>query len=154
MADCTRYSCHSFVATNCHWLISEKDQCQRARSPVSQHSSHVDKSAFPDHCDEGIFQDCLSLGLSLWDLHLRRLFHSAVLHTVCYPCWDCIPFLWGPWMRQVWALAEKCPSLWVSELQSEQEHSAHWQEPSCYIWLVPNGPKVWTVSWWNGDLAT
>lgn len=78
MADWTCYSSHSFGATNCYWLISEKDRCQRAQSPSSQRSSHLSKSAFPDHCDEGIFQDGLSVGLSLWDLHLWRLFHSLL----------------------------------------------------------------------------
>lgn len=35
----------------------------------------------------------LSLGLSRSDLYLSKLFHSAVLLLVCYPCWDCSPFL-------------------------------------------------------------
>lgn len=103
-ADWTRYSCHSFGATNCYWLISEKDRCQRAQSPGSQRSSHVSKSAFPDHCDEGIFQDGLCRIIPLGSAFMKVFPFPAV--TAAFSLGD----LNAEW---VWAEAEKCPPLWV-----------------------------------------
>lgn len=83
-----------------------------------------------------------SVGLSLWDLHLWRFFHSLLWLQL---------FLWGTWMQSESEL--KLRNALRCGFQSEQQHSAHWQEPGCYIWLPPNGPEVWMVNWWNWDLV-
>lgn len=127
MAACTHCGCHNKLLPTNLWK-GPTPACSVSPLPALFTCERLRRSAQPDHCDEGIFQDCLSLGLSLWDPYKSKLFHSAVPHPGCYPCWDCNPFLRGDlrsWMRSVWALAEKCPSLWVSQLQWVQEPSAH-----------------------------
>lgn len=61
------------------------------------------------------------------------------------------PFLCAPecWESELWLRnALRCKS------HSFSTHThTHWKEPSCYIWLAPNGPKVWAVCYWSKDLA-
>lgn len=94
MAACTHCGCHNKLLPTNLWK-GPMPACSVSPLPALFTCERLRRSAQPDHCDEGIFQDCLSLGLSLWDPYKSKLFHSAVPHPGCYPCWDCNPFLRG-----------------------------------------------------------